>query len=103
MFDLGNVDYVNKTNERDEQLGEQNLKDGSGAGLPKLNTTLSKNPALSASLLRGLIGSNAMAVISSAGNAELLNKVTEFANEILLSPDDLTDDIIRQQKITTKL
>lgn len=101
VFDLGNVDYVNKTNVRDEQLGEQNLKDGSGTGLPKLNTTLSKNPALSASLLRGLIGSNAMAVISSAGDAELLNKVTEFANEILLSPDDLTEDIIRQQDEAT--
>ncbi len=101
VFDLGNVDYVNKTNVRDEQLGEQNLKDGTGAGLPKLNTTLSKDPSLSASLLRGLIGSNAMAVISSAGNAELLNKITEFANEILLSPDELTDDIIRQQDEAT--
>ena len=27
VFDLGNVDYINKTNTRDEQLGEQNLKD----------------------------------------------------------------------------
>ncbi|MBR4097367.1 MAG: hypothetical protein IKK42_08715 [Oscillospiraceae bacterium] len=101
VFNLGNIDYVNKTNVRDEQLGEQNLKDGTGAGLPKLNTTLSKDPSLSASLLRGLIGSNAMAVISSAGNAELLNKITEFANEILLSPDELTDDIIRQQDEAT--
>ena len=101
VFDLGNVDYVNKTNVRDEHLGEQNLKDGSGAGLPKLNTTLSKDPGISASLLRGIIGSNAMAIISSAGNAELLNKVTEFANEILLSPDELTDDIIRQQDEAT--
>ncbi len=101
VFNLGNVDYVNKTNERDEQLGEQNLKDGSGAGLPKLNTTLSKDPAISASLLRGLIGSNAMAAISSAGDAELLNRVTEFANEILLSPDEIQDDIIRQQDEAT--
>ena len=101
VFDLGNVDYVNKTNVRDEQLGEQNLKDSSGAGLPKLNTTASKDPSLSASLLRGLIGSNAMAAISSAGNAELLNKITEFADEILLSPDDLTEDIVRQQREST--
>jgi len=101
VFDLGNVDYVNKTNVRDEQLGEQNLKDGSGAGLPKLNTTLSKDPAISASLLRGLIGSNAMAAITSAGDAELLNRVTEFANEILLSPDEIQDDLLRQQEEAT--
>ncbi len=101
VFDLGNVDYVNKTNERDEQLGEQNLKDGTGAGLPKLNTSLSKDPSVSASLLRGLISNNAMAVIKSTGNAELLNKITEFADEILLSPDELTDDIVRQQSEST--
>ncbi len=101
VFDLSNVDYVNKTNVRDEQLGEQNLKDGSGSALSGLNTTLSKDPAMSMSLLRGLVGSNAMAAFRSADNAELLNKITEFANEILLSPDELTDDIIRQQDEAT--
>lgn len=101
VFNLGNVDYVNKTNARDEHLGEQNLKDGSGTGLPKLNATFSKDPSLSAALLRGLVGNNAMAMFKSAGNAELLNKITEFANEILLSPDELTDDIVRQQDEAT--
>ncbi len=101
VFNLGNVDYVNKTNVRDEQLGEQNLKDGSGAGLPKLNTAISKDPALSAVLLKGIIGGGAMSVIGAAGDAELLNKVTEFANEVLLSPENITDDIIRQQDEAT--
>ena len=101
VFSLGNVDYVNKTNVRDEQLGEQNLKDGSGAGLPKLNTAISKDPALSAVLLKGIIGGGAMSVIGAAGDAELLNKVTEFANEVLLSPENITDDILRQQDEAT--
>ena len=101
VFNLSNIDYVNKTNARDEQLAEQNLKDGTGAGLSGLNNTLSKDPSFSASLLRGLIGSNAMEAFRAADNAELLNKVTEFANEILLSPDELTDDIIRQQDEAT--
>lgn len=101
VFNLGNVDYVNKTNVRDEQLGEQNLKDGSGAGLPKLNTAISKDPALSAVLLKGIIGGGAMSVIGAAGDAELLNKVTEFANEVLLSPENITDDILRQQDEAT--
>ncbi len=101
VFNLGNVDYVNKTNVRDEQLGEQNLKDGSGAALRQLHTAISKDPALSAALLKGIVGGGAMSVIGASGDAELLNKVTEFANEVLLSPEKLTDDIIRQQDEAT--
>ncbi|MBQ5318977.1 MAG: hypothetical protein J6K17_07780 [Oscillospiraceae bacterium] len=101
VFNLGNVDYINKTNVRDEHLGEQNLKDGSGAGMPKLNASFSKDPALSAVLLKSIISGGAMSVIGASGDAELLNKVTEFANEVLLSPDELTDDIIRQQDEST--
>lgn len=101
VFDLGNVDYVNKTNTRDEQLGEQNLKDQTGAGLPKLQTAVSKDPALAAVLLKGVLGSNTLAALGASGNAELLNKVTEFANEILLAPNELADDIIRQQDEAT--
>lgn len=101
VFDLGNVDYINKTNTRDEQLGEQNLKDQAGAGLPKLQTAVSKDPALAAVLLKGVLGSNTLAALGTAGNAELLNKVTEFANEILLTPNELIDDIVRQQDEAT--
>lgn len=101
VFNLGNVDYVNKTNVRDEQLGEQNLKDGSGAGLPNLSAAISKDPAMSAVLLKGLVGGGALSVIGATGDAELLNKVTEFANEVLLSPDDVAADILRQQDEST--
>lgn len=101
VFDLGNVDYINKTNTRDEQLGEQNLKDQAGTGLPKLQTAISKDPALAAVLLKGVLGSGTLSALGASGNAELLNKVTEFANEILLTPDELTDDIIRQQDEAT--
>lgn len=101
VFDLGNVDYINKTNTRDEQLGEQNLKDQAGTGLPKLQTAISKEPALAAALLKGVLSSNTFAALGASGNAELLNKVTEFANEILLTPNELADDIIRQQDEAT--
>lgn len=101
VFDLGNVDYINKTNVRDEQLGEQNLKDQTGTGLPKLQTAISKDPALAAVLLKGVLSSESLSAISASGNAELLNKVTEFANEILLSPNVVTEDIIRQQDEAT--
>lgn len=101
VFELGNVDYINKTNERDEQLGEQNLKDGTGAGLPKLQAEVTKDPALSAVLLKGLVSGTAISMLQESGNAELLNKVTEFASEILLSPNEITDDLVRQQDEAT--
>lgn len=101
VFDLGNVDYVNKTNTRDDQMAEQNLKDQNGAGLAKLQTAISKDPALASVLLKGILGSASLSAISASGNAELLNKVTEFASEILLPPDELTEDLIRQQDEAT--
>lgn len=101
VFELGNVDYINKTNARDEQFGEQNLKDGSGAELPKMQAEISKDPALSAALLKGLVSGSAIAVLQESGNTELLNKVTEFASEILLLPDDVTEDLVRQQDEAT--
>lgn len=101
VFELGNVDYINKTNTRDEQFGEQNLKDGSGAGLPKMQTEIMKDPALSAVLLKGLVSGSAISALQESGNAELLNKVTEFASEILLLPDNVTEDLVRQQDEAT--
>ena len=103
VFELGNVDYVNKTNERDEQLGEQNLKDQTGAGMPKLQADIAKDPALSAVLLKGLVSGNAIAALQASGNAELLNKVAEFANEIMLLPntDKIAEDMLRQQDEST--
>lgn len=103
VFDLGNVDYVNKANERDEQLGEQNLKDGGGAGLPKLQAAVTKDPAMSAAMLKGLISGEALEILRQSGTAELLNKVTEFASEIMLLPDadKIAGDLLRQQNEAT--
>ncbi len=102
VFDLGNVDYINKTNTRDEQMAEQNLKDqAGGTGLPKLQTAISKDPALASVLLKGILGGGTLSAIRASGNAELLNKVTEFASEILLPPNELTEDIVRQQDEAT--
>ncbi|MDE6596009.1 MAG: hypothetical protein K2K44_08365, partial [Oscillospiraceae bacterium] len=103
VFELGNVEYINKANTRDEQLGEQNLKDGSGTGLPKLQTAVAKDPAMSSIMLKGLISGSALDILRQAGNAELLNKVTEFAGEIMLLPnaEEIAADIVRQQTEAT--
>ncbi|MBD5141053.1 MAG: hypothetical protein HDT25_06555 [Ruminococcus sp.] len=103
VFELGNVEYINKANARDDQLAEQNLKDGGGTGLPKLQTAVAKDPAMSSILLKGLISGSALDILRQSGNAELLNKVTEFAGEIMLMPDadEITADILRQQEEAT--
>lgn len=102
VFELGNVEYINKANTRDDQLAEQNLKDG-GGGLPTLQAALAKDPAMSSILLKGLISGAALDILRQSGDAELLNKVTEFAGEIMLAPDpeQVAADIIRQQEEAT--
>lgn len=102
VFELGNVEYINKANTRDDQLAEQDLKDG-GKGLPNLQAAVAKDPAMSSILLKGLISGAAMDILRQSGNAELLNKVTEFAGEIMLLPnaDEIAADIVRQQDEAT--
>ena len=102
VFELGNVEYINKANTRDDQLAEQNLKDGSG-GLPNLQAAVAKDPAMSSILLKGLISGSALDILRQSGNAELLNKVTEFAGEIMLLPnaEEIAADIVRQQTEAT--
>ena len=97
QFELGNVNQVNKANERDEQLGEQNLKDQTGSSQLRFQGAFAKDPAMTAVLLKGLVGNPALVALQSSGNAELLNKVTEFASEVLLSPENVTEDLLRQQ------
>lgn len=103
VFELGNVEYINKANARDEQLAEQNLKDGSGTGLPTLQAAVAKDPAMSSILLKGLVSGAALDILRQSGNAELLNKVTEFAGEIMLLPnaEEIASDIVRQQSEAT--
>lgn len=103
VFELSNVEYINKANARDEQMAEQNLKDGGGAGLPALRADIAKDPAMSAVLLKGLVSGAAMDILRQSGSVELLNKVTEFASEIMLLPDagEVAADIVRQQEEAT--
>ncbi|MDE5740918.1 MAG: hypothetical protein K2H90_00550 [Oscillospiraceae bacterium] len=58
---------------------------------------------MSSILLKGLISGNALDILRQSGNAELLNKVTEFAGEIMLLPnaEEIAEDIIRQQTEAT--
>ena len=101
VFNLGDTTRINKTTENTEELAEQNLKDAEGQALPQIDTAIAKNPAMSSMILRLLIGTEAFSMLSASENAELLSKVTEFANEIMLKPDNIIDDIIKQEQELT--
>lgn len=101
IFNLGDTSKVQKTTERTEEYAEQDLKDQEGQSLPKLEVAISKSPAMSATILRALIGTDAMEVLRSSADAELLNKVTEFASEIMLKPEELLRDMLQQENQTT--
>ncbi len=101
VFNLGDTTRINQTTEKAEEFSEQNLKDSNGQESPKLEAAISKNPVLVSVLLRSLIGTDAMEIIKTSSAEELINKITQFANEIMLKPDKVLDDILRQESETT--
>ncbi len=101
IFNLGDTTRINKTTDSAEDLAEQNLKDSEGQALPQIEAAIAKNPAMSSMILRLLIGTEALSMLKAGESVELLNKVTEFANEIMLNPNDVVDDIMKQEQELT--
>ncbi|MCL2053644.1 MAG: hypothetical protein FWG90_04260 [Oscillospiraceae bacterium] len=99
ILDMGDTTKVQKSHDRTEQMLEENLRDKQG--LPRLETLVSKNPAMAALLLRSLAGGDALQTLREGAGAELLNKAAEFAGEVLLKPDELLADILRQESEAT--
>ncbi len=98
VFNLGDTSRVQKTTERTEEYTNQDTKDGGGLSI---QVSGSKNPAAAIGVLRSIVGSGAFSAISSDGSADILNKVTEFANEVMLKPSNLSSDMIAQEKEST--
>ncbi|MDR0986911.1 MAG: hypothetical protein LBL98_04350 [Ruminococcus sp.] len=82
-----------------EELGEQNLSDS--VLMPKQNAFTPKDPAVTAKLLQALLSKDMFISLGAAGSTELVNKLTEFADEVMLSPENLPEDLARQQSKTT--
>lgn len=98
IFDLVDLSKVIKTSERSEQTKQDNASyDGSNIASPKMPMLISKDPSYAASSLRVLLSGETIAQIKNSGNEELAAKLTEFANELMLSPDDVVSDLIKQQ------
>jgi hypothetical protein len=82
-----------------EELAEQNLADT--VLMPRQNALTPKDPAITAKLLQALLSGEMIMSLEAKGSTDLVNKLTEFADEVMLSPDALPEDLARQQGKTT--
>lgn len=102
VFDLVDLSKVIKTADRSEQSAKHQdaaLKDS--AGLPAASLSISKDASAAARALRALISTETLAGLSGSDNAGLVERLTELANEIMLSPDRLPADLAAQEKDST--
>lgn len=98
VFNLGDTTKVQKSTERDKEYTNQDNKDGSSL---TVDIAPAKDPASSIGVLRSIVGNETLAALRESGNADILNKVTEFANEVMLSPSELSGDMAAQEKQST--
>ncbi len=99
VFNLGDQTKVVKTNDKAGEYAEQNLKD---TALAAPQTTVGLGSASGTlSAIKELLSSAALAELRSAGDTDALSKLTEFAEEVILTPDNLESDLVNQQKNAT--
>lgn len=98
VFNLGDTSRVQKPSERTEEYANQDTKDG---GSLSVQVSSAKDPAAAMGVLRSIVGESALSAFRSEGSADVLNKVTEFANEVMLSPGNLAADMVSQEKEST--
>ena len=99
VFNLGDTTKVQKATERTEEFANRDNKDGSN--MPGISVSVSKNPTAALNILRSIIGTSTASALSSEGDIDVLNKVTEFANEVMLKPTNLASDMAAQEKDAT--
>lgn len=99
VFNLGDQTKIVKTNSRTDEYAEQDLKD-LGLAMPKSSSELG-NVSGTLDVVKELLSTKAFEAISSRGDEDALRKLTEFAEEVILTPDNLENDIVNQQKNAT--
>jgi hypothetical protein len=99
---LSDTTIVGQTN-----TSESTDADHSGSDLaseshgPRVSSYSQRDPAVGARIMRAAFGSDTLASIAESGDAKLLNKITEFAQEIMLRRDNLGTDFKQQQEEAT--
>lgn len=99
VFNLGDQTRIVKTNSRTDEYAEQDLKD-LGLAMPKSSSELG-NVSGTLDVVKELLSTKAFEAISSRGDEDALRKLTEFAEEVILTPENLESDIVNQQKNAT--
>lgn len=101
VFDLGNQTQVVKTNDRSQDQAQQNLKDDGGSVLMRSAADAVKNPSSALNAAKALISRETISIIRESGDSDTLGKLTEFASEVMLTPENLSGDMTAQQKNAT--
>lgn len=102
VFDLVDLSKVIKTADRSEQSAKHQdaaLKDS--VGLPASSLSISKDASAAARALKALVSAETLSELAGSDNAGLVERLTELANEIMLSPDRITADLAAQEKDST--
>lgn len=99
VFNLGDTTKVQKSTERGQEYTNQDNKDGTTL---HVDISPTKDPAAGINILRSIIGEDTVAALrDSPGLGAVLNKVTEFANEVMLAPANVAGDMTAQEKQST--
>jgi hypothetical protein len=97
---LSDLTQIVKNHNLSEEMGEQNLADSSVL-IPRNDAFVPRDPAIAAKLLQALLGADMMSSLRANGSEELVNKLAEFADEVMQTPETLAADLAREQSKST--
>ena len=98
IFDLVDLSKVIKTSERGEQAQQDNATfENQNIVSPKMPMLISKDPSYTAGSLKALLSNETISQLQNTGNDELAARLTEFANELMLAPEDVAEDLLKQK------
>ena len=101
QFQLANTTQVVSTQQRADQQTQDNA-DYSGENLLKpLELAISQNPSMTAQSIQSLMTEELLNALKASGNTSGLDELTALANEILLTPENLSADMAEQAKGAT--
>jgi hypothetical protein len=102
MPNLSDTTVVGESNQTESTDADHSGSDlASESRMPRVSSYSQRDPAVGAKIMRALFGSETLASIAESGDKELLNKVTEFAQEIMLRRDNISTDFKEQQDEST--
>lgn len=101
VFNLGSQSEIVKINNRSEDQAQQNLKDDGGLNLINTSSGVLKNPSAALESAKAFMSEELLSVVKQSGDSETLGKLTEFASEVMLTPESLPADMVMQQANST--